>query len=185
MTTDTLSDVGFRLKGGASRNYVKKTWKLSFNKFEKGRKFYQQKKVALKAMQQDVSAIKEILVLSMLYSMNAPAQRYGYSQLFINEQSMGAYLMVEAVDDQFLDSRFGNDDGALFKCNGDLAYLGMDPETYQNLTVGHNNAYNPQTDAAEENFGLLRDFIKILNVTSDEEFVKLLRLYIDIIERFC
>ena len=164
-----MSDVGFRLKGGASRNYFKKTWKLSFNKFEDGRKLYQQKKLQLKAMEQDESAIKEILVLSMLYSMNVPAQRYGYTQLFINEQNMGAYLMIENVDDKFLDSRFGNEDGLLYKCMGDLAYLGSDPETYKNLSV-----YLPKTDAAE-NFDLLRDFITILNVTSDDVFVEELR----------
>jgi len=176
---ETMSDVGFRLKGGASRNYFKKTWKLSFNKFEDGRKLYQQKKLQLKAMEQDESAIKEILVLSMLYSMNAPAQRYGYTQLFINEQNMGAYLMIENVDDKFLDSRFGNEDGLLYKCMGDLAYLGSDPETYKNLTVGSSQAYSPETDAAE-NFDLLRDFITILNVTSDDVFVEELPKIFDV-----
>ena len=106
--------------------------------------------------------------------MNAPAQRYGYTQLFINEQNMGAYLMIENVDDKFLDSRFGNEDGLLYKCMGDLAYLGSDPETYKNLTVGSSQAYSPETDAAE-NFDLLRDFITILNVTSDDVFVEELR----------
>ena len=173
-----MDKVGFRIKGFSSRKYVKKTYKLSFNKFEDGRKWAQQKKLSLKAMEQDVSAIKEVLVLGLLYSMNAPAQRYGYTQLFINNQSMGSYLMLENVDDQFLDSRFGNDKGAFYKCLGTLEYLGEDPELYRNATRFGTTAYSPESDAAED-FTLLRDFIKVLNVTSDAEFVNLLRMVME------
>merc|ERR1712000_325416 len=59
-TEQTLEKVGFRLKGFSTRNYVKKNWKLSFNKFVDGRKWYQQKKLNLKSMQQDVTAMKEV-----------------------------------------------------------------------------------------------------------------------------
>ena len=34
--SETMDKVGFRLKGGASRSYVKKSFKLSFNEFVDG-----------------------------------------------------------------------------------------------------------------------------------------------------
>ena len=33
---EQLDNVGFRIKGGITRNFFKKTFKISFNKFEKG-----------------------------------------------------------------------------------------------------------------------------------------------------
>ena len=127
-------------------------------------------------MQQDPSAIKEKLCSSLLYSLNAPAQRSAYTQLFINDQFMGIYLIIENIDDQYLKSRFGNEDGALYKCVGDLAYLGADPEIYKNLTVFDSQAYEAETDFAEISYGLLRDLLFVINVTSDDDFAQLLRL---------
>ena len=176
VTTQVLDKVGFRLKGHASRRYVKKTFKLSFSKFVTDRKWAQQKKLELKAMQQDVSALKEGTCLDLLYSLNAPAQRYGYAELFINGQSMGAYLMLESLDDQFLDSRLGNDKGAFYKCRGTLEYLGMDPELYRNATSTDGDlAYGPENEAALD-YTLLRDLIRTINAT-DRIFVNSLRAY--------
>ena len=171
-TLQVMDNVGFRLKGGASRNYVKKTWKLNFDEYE-DRKWAQQKKIDLKSLQQDPSAIKEKLCLSLMYSMNAPAQRAAYAQLFINEESMGIYLIEEAIDDQFLKSRFGNEDGALFKCQATLEYLGPDPKLY------NNTSYQPKTKLADSvvGFSLIRDLAYIINATTDEEFAEALRKY--------
>jgi len=172
--TQVMDKVGFRLKGRASRSYVKKTFKLKFNEFVDKRKWAQQKTIELKALQQDPSGIKEKLCQSLFYSMNIPAQRSAYVQLFINEKFMGLYLMIEPVDDQFLKSRFDSEDGAFYKCVGDLAYLGEDPELYRNVSTGRgpnaSHMYQPKSDAAED-FTLLRDFIKVINASSDLEFV--------------
>jgi len=178
-TTEVMEKVGFRIKGFSTRNYVKKNFKLSFSKFVDGRKWAQQKKVNLKSLQQDVSALKEVSVLSLLYAMNVPAQRYGYTQLFINNQSMGNYLILENIDDQFLDSRFGNDKGPFYKCLGTLEYLGEDPELYRNATRFGSAQYSPENDAAQD-FTLLRNFIRVINATSDEEFTTLLPEVFDI-----
>lgn len=127
-------------------------------------------------MQQDVTAMKEVLCISLLYSLNCPTQRYGYTQFFVNNQSMGSYLMLENVDDQYLDSRLGNDKGPFYKCVGDLEYLGTDPEAYKNATAFGTQAYSPESDAAED-YSLLRDFITVINITSDSDFVNRLRKY--------
>lgn len=172
IVTEVMDQVGYRIKGGASRGYAKKSFKIAFDEYV-DRKWAQQKKIGLKAMEMDPSCLKEKLTESLLYSMNAPAQRSSYAQFFINDQFMGVYLILENIDDQFLKSRFGNEDGLLYKCTGDLAYLGWNPEIYKNLTMGSGEnegpTYEAQTDAAED-YTLLRDFIFIVNITDDNLF---------------
>jgi len=43
---------------------------------------------------------------------------------------MGLFIMLENIDGQFLKSRFGNNNGQLYKCVGPLKFLGHDPLLY-------------------------------------------------------
>eukprot|EP01095_Lingulamoeba_sp_RSL-Kostka_P014764 TRINITY_DN6571_c0_g1_i2.p1 TRINITY_DN6571_c0_g1~~TRINITY_DN6571_c0_g1_i2.p1 ORF type:complete len:416 (-),score=139.14 TRINITY_DN6571_c0_g1_i2:73-1320(-) len=180
----TYDNVGFRIKGGASRKYVKKSFKLSFNKYDKGRKWKQLKKLGLKAMQMDLSTVKEILTRNILYSMNVPVQRMSYTQLFINDINFGMYLLLENVDDQYLKSRFNNPNGALYKCTGTLEYLGANPELYKNCTVAKGTAsakpcYIPETDPAVD-FSNFTTFVNILNNSPDSTFVDDIQTIFDV-----
>jgi hypothetical protein len=67
--TETVSDIGFRMKGGVSRSFVKKNWKISFNAFEKGRKWYKMKKLLLRGDELDPSLGRDFLSLSVSRSM--------------------------------------------------------------------------------------------------------------------
>eukprot|EP00339_Tiarina_fusa_P005710 CAMPEP_0116999970 /NCGR_PEP_ID=MMETSP0472-20121206/2482_1 /TAXON_ID=693140 ORGANISM="Tiarina fusus, Strain LIS" /NCGR_SAMPLE_ID=MMETSP0472 /ASSEMBLY_ACC=CAM_ASM_000603 /LENGTH=278 /DNA_ID=CAMNT_0004699535 /DNA_START=850 /DNA_END=1682 /DNA_ORIENTATION=- len=91
---------------------------------------------------------------------------------------MGAFLIEETVDDQFLKSRFGNEDGAFFKCKGPLAYLGPDPNSY-NISD-----YQPGSDLANTviGFSLIRDLTFVINstLTSDLEFAAALPTMFDV-----
>jgi len=47
---------------------------------------------------------------------------------------MGLYLMLENIDSQFLKSRFGNENGQLYKCRAaSFEYLGDDPKLYEEV----------------------------------------------------
>jgi spore coat protein CotH len=97
--SQTFDIIGVRIKGGASRGFSKKSFKLSLNEYE-DYEWAQQKKIALKAMQMDPSATREKLTQALLYSMNAVAQRNSYAELFINDQFMGMYLIQEDIGNQ-------------------------------------------------------------------------------------
>jgi len=66
-------------------------------------------------------------------------------------------------------TRFGNDSGLLYKCAGDLRYLGKDPNIYANLTIGNSHVYEPKTSAAK-NFTQFAEMIEILNLAPPNTF---------------
>lgn len=174
-----FTDIGFRIKGGASRHFLKKNWKFSFNEYVQGQKIYGMSKLNLKSMEMDPGALREKTCIGLLYSMNAYVYRGSYAQLYINGMNMGMYIMLEEINKQFLQSRFGNDNGLLYKCVGDLSYLGADPDLYANCTAGDSMCYTPETDEAED-FSLLRDFIAVLNKTPEDEFEEAIQKIFDV-----
>lgn len=77
--------------------------------------------------------------------MNSPTYRASHAMLYINDQCFGLYYVLEDIDEKFLKSRFGNDKGALYKCEGDLTYQGPNPDIYKNITYANELAYDPKT----------------------------------------
>ena len=174
--SDVVEDVGFRLKGGISRTWAKKTWKLSFNAFEKGRKWKGLKKLSLKGMSFDPSFLRESTSADVLYSMNLPTSRYSFAQLNINGMDFGLVIMIEHIDDRFLKSRFGSADGKLYKCDGTLEYMGPDEQTYRD-----EGDYIPKSDAAEEgDMSELVQLITVLNKAPDETFMEEMEQILDV-----
>jgi len=157
----TFSSVGIRVKGSGSRNFIKKSWKISFNAFVNGQKWKQVNKLLMKDMSSDIACIRELLCRQMLYSLNCPAQRMSFAQLFINDQNFGLFWLQEDIDNDFLQSRYNNDKGSLYKCTGTFAYLGPYPSLYS-------TEYVAETDAAN-NYTSLIHFLKILSKANKTE----------------
>ena len=94
-TSERLEDVGFRIKGGASRAYAKKSWKISFSHFVDDRKWAQQKKISLKSASMDPIYLRERGSFAAIRSMGGPVQRSSYATLYINGQYWGLYILLE------------------------------------------------------------------------------------------
>ena len=63
--------------------------------------------------------------------MASPISRSSYATLYMNNVFYGLYYVIENVDKEFLTSRFGDKKGALYKCNGNLGYMGSNPALYK------------------------------------------------------
>ena len=74
------------------------------------------KSLTLKAENNDPSMIRELMSLQTFRKSDLPAARTHHSEVYINDEYMGIYLNVEQIDDEFVDSRFGNEEGNLYKC---------------------------------------------------------------------
>ena len=174
-TTEVLEDVGMRIKGSLSRGFAKKSWKISFNTFVKGREWAQQKKISLKDAAMDSLYIREKVTQAAIYSMGGPTPRMSHAVVYINEMLWGLYVMLEEpARDEFLKSRFGNSKGSLWKCSGPLKYLGSDPDLYRTLE------YKASNDHAEESYKPLENFISVLNLTPDDEFEEQIQTVMDV-----
>lgn len=160
---DTILNVGFRLRGNTSRTAEKKSFKVSFNTFESGRKFDGLEKMNLNGEHNDPSIIRSKLCWDLLRKMEIPAPRANHVDLYINGNYYGLYMNVEHIDEEFADLRFGNGDGNLYKCTYpvDFTYLGNNPNLYK--FSNNVRAYELKTNTDLDDYSDLANFIDILN----------------------
>lgn len=167
-TTDTLIDsipeIGFRLRGNTSRVSQKKSFKVSFNTFHPGRHFYGLEKLNLNGEHNDPSVIRSKIAWDLYRDFGIPAPRANHVEVYINGDYYGLYINVEHIDEEFVESRFKNKDGNLYKClwPADLDYKGTDPEDYK-YTQGDRRVYDLQTNTAEDDYSDIAQFISHLN----------------------
>ena len=169
---DTLEQVGFRLRGNTSRTSKKKSFKVSFNTFTPGRKYFGVEKMNLNGEHNDPSVMRSKIMWDILRKWNIPAPRANHVRVHINGNYFGLYINVEHIDEEFALSRFGNKDGNLYKClyPADLAYRGPDPDSYK-LWNGTRWTYELKTNLEANDFSDLGELIGILHNTEDQNLV--------------
>jgi hypothetical protein len=163
---DTIEDIGFRLRGNTSRHSAKKSFKVSFNTFESGRDYYGVEKMNLNGEHNDPTVARSKVSWDLCRRAGIPAPRSNFVRVYINNNYYGLYINVEHIDEEFVDKRYGNQSGNLFKClwPADLNYLGDDPELYK-FTAGDRRAYALKTNKAADDYSDIAHFIDVLNNT--------------------
>lgn len=173
---ETWDQVGVRYRGHSSllTGHDENSWiglKLSFEEFGQDRVFHGVEKVNLMGSEGDQSLLREHLALQLLRDLDVPAPRSSYALLYANDVYMGIFASTEEPDDQvYLDARFDDPDGHLYKVSG---YCGATAtlEYWGDLTSEYVETYVP--DAGTEEAHLAQDFIPLLACTalaSDQEF---------------
>jgi spore coat protein H len=167
---DTLDNVGFRLRGNTSRYSAKKSFKVSFNTYEPGRKYYGLEKMNLNGEHNDPTIMRSKTCWDLVREMEIPGSRSNHIQLYVNGDYFGIYINVEHIDEEFVDLRFGTESGNLYKClwPADMNYLGQDPDDYK-FMVGNRRAYDLLTNTEEDNYSDLAHLIDVLNNTPAAE----------------
>jgi|TARA_B100001971_G_C18229060_1_gene562664 hypothetical protein len=91
-------------------------------------------------------------------------------EVYINNDYYGLYISVEHIDEEFVKSRFTNNDGNLFKClyPADLNYLGEDPDLYKFEPYGR-RAYDLKINKEADDYTDIANFIDVLNNTVSNE----------------
>lgn len=167
----TIQNIGFRLRGNTSRASAKKSFKVSFNTFTQGAKFYGLEKMNLNGEHNDPSIIRSKLCRDFFRFMEVPGSRANHVELYINNQFKGLYINVEHIDEEFVENRFGSNNGNLYKClwPADLNYKGTNPNDYK---FGNNGerTYDLKTNVEQDDYSDLAEFINILNNTPLNEF---------------
>lgn len=169
---DTISPVGFRLRGNTSRQAKKKSFKVSFNTFTHGGKYYGVEKLNLNGEHNDPSIMRSKICWDILRKWNIPAPRSNHVRVYINNIYYGLYINVEHIDEEFVKSRFGKNDGNLFKClwPADLDYLGENPDLYK-FESGGRRTYTLKTNKEADDYSDLANYIDVLNNTLNDNFV--------------
>lgn len=167
----TEENIGFRLRGNTSRYSAKKSFKVSINSFTPGRTFQGVEKINLNGEHNDPSISRAKLSWELFRSAGVPASRANHIELYINEEYRGLYINVEHIDEEFVDLRFGNNDGNLYKClyPADLTFLGNDPDLYK-YTQENRRAYELKRNEELDDYSDLANLIDILNNTDPVNF---------------
>lgn len=164
--TDTVTNVGFRLRGNTSRVSGKKSFKVSFNSFE-NQNFYGLDKMNINGEHNDPSISRSKICWDIFRDFEVPGARCNPVELYINTEYKGLYVNVEHVDEEFIELRFGNKEGNLYKClwPADLNYKGSNPDLYKEVYYGI-RAYDLKTNTTTDDYSDLANFIDILNNAS-------------------
>ncbi len=129
--------VGVRFKGNSSlqtswqSGILKLAFKLDFDEFEDhypqidNQRFYGFKKLSLKNNYDDKSMLREKVAGDVFRNAGLVGSHTAFYTLYVDHgdgpQYFGLYTLVEEVDDTVLDTQFSDDDGNLYKPDGDAA----------------------------------------------------------------
>ena len=176
-----VEDIGLRSRGTGSRSSVKPSFRVDFNRFAPDQEFLGLKSVVLRANTQDASMMRERLSMLFVQKMGLPASREVHTRMFVNDEYVGLYTIVESVDKKFLKRNFGEDDGYLYKYDfeaGDLAYnfeyIGPNPSLYSP------KPFQPETHETDPRPQPIVDMIQTLNQSSDGDFLGAMAQYLDL-----
>lgn len=170
--TDTVENVGFRLRGNTSRAAPKKSFKISFNTFDADQSWMGLKKMNLNGEHNDPSALRARLAWECLRDVGIPASRSTHVKLYINGSYRGLYSNTEHIDGEWLEKRFDHAHGNLWKCTygANLAFVSSNPDAYK-FTPGWSDqrVYELKTNRALDDYRSLAEFIDVLNNSPLEE----------------
>jgi spore coat protein CotH len=188
-----VRNIGLRSRGSGSRDPHKPGLKVDFNEFVSGQTFAGLKALALDNFRQDPAMLKESLAMQLFTRAGIPAPRVSHARVFVNGHYHGLYGILEPIDEPFLLSRFGEDDGYLyeFEWGGEYRFewLGADPRRYAGMfeaeTHGSqppellygtlvafvNTATRATRDVWEQEMGRFVDFDHILTYLAVEQFL--------------
>lgn len=163
MGGETWEHVGVRYKGNSSltpygQGREKLSLKLDFDEFEDtypettDQRFYGVKKLVLNNAFRDPSMVRELLCLELMRDLGAHASRASAVRVFLNGTYWGCYVNVEHVDKHFLRDRFDDDDGNLYKPEGEGA----------GLTHFVQETFVKKTNEDEADWGDIQDLIATL-----------------------
>ena len=169
--SDTIQNIGFRLRGNTSLYSAKKSFKVSFNTFSPGASYFGVEKMNLNGEHNDVSIMRSKLGWELIRNRGLPGSRTSYVRLYVNDEYRGLYLNVEHFDETFIERYYGEQIGNLYKClwPATLEYISENPNAYK-LESGGRRIYELKTNLEEDDYTGLARFINTIHNATDESF---------------
>jgi spore coat protein H len=114
-----VRNAAIRVRGVASRNGHKPSFRLDFNRYVTGQTFFGLDALTLDSSWQDPSMITNRLAMLLFRHMGIAAPRVAHVRLFQGaaREYVGVYAVTEEVVESFLRDRFGEDTGYLYEFN--------------------------------------------------------------------
>jgi spore coat protein H len=180
-----FTNVAVRYKGNGtwmmSQGSIKRSMKVDLNEFVKGQKIAGISKLNFHNAVTDASWMNEVLSHALYREAGVAAPRTAYAKVYVtvpgkhDHKYLGLYSVVENIDDNFIDERFGTSKGALFKpVTPELfADLGDDWSQYK-------QTYDPKNEPSSAQTQRVIEFAKLVSHAKDEEFQSKVGEYLDL-----
>jgi len=178
-----LPNCGFKEKGNASNSLInygkKKPLKLSFDEFA-NQTLNGLKKINLNNFTNDPSLLHDVICLKLMRDEGIFASRTSFAKLWVNQEFIGLYVIIENVDKTFLKSKYGssNNDGNLYKTDRNaqvyLNWLGWESSAYKDKKLELN------TNETVDDWSKLISFINFLNNDNGPDFKQELEKRFDV-----
>ena len=113
----TLRDVGVHLKGMGSFRplHEKPSFAVKFDRFAPGQVYTGLSKIMLNNASQDGTYLAEAMATQMFRDAGVPASRVAHAFVEFNGRPLGLYVLVEAMNKDFLKQHFRNSKGNLYE----------------------------------------------------------------------
>ncbi|MFJ4438981.1 CotH kinase family protein [Streptomyces sp. NPDC088923] len=149
-------------------------WLVKIDEFVEGRAYQGEREISLRPGSNEQVPLNEALALSLTAKSGQKAERYGFTELKVNNRPAATRLMVEAPDTDYAED-VANGDGVLYKAkaSGSFAYQGDDPTDYE-------NSFKQLNKVGSQDLEPVMKLIKWANKASDEEFARDLHQYVDV-----
>ncbi|MDK9700112.1 MAG: CotH kinase family protein [bacterium] len=176
--TLVLDSIGVRYKGNSSytmsSNTPKKPFEFKFNEFKDSQSLFGLHRLNVHNGMSDPSFMREAIAYGIARRY-MPASRTTYADVYIDNELIGFYSIIEQMDKIFLARHFLSNGFNLYKAGNDgapLAYRG----TVQSL---YESEYELKTNETENDWSRFIVMLDMLNNASDGEFVELAGEYLD------
>jgi spore coat protein CotH len=177
---------GIRSRGLGSRSGTKPGLRVDFDRYATDQQFLGLKSLILDNLTQDASGIHETVAMALFARLGIPAPREAHARLYVNNEYVGLYAIVESVDKDLLARVFGvldddtQNDGYLFEFNyldeWRFGYLGGDLEPYK----ARFDATTNESKSDEEKYRPIETLVRLVNETAPDRLTDAIGGLLDI-----
>jgi spore coat protein CotH len=182
----TVRNAGIRSRGLGSRSGTKPGLRVDFDRYATDQTFLGLKSIVLDNLTQDSSGVHETVAMKVFARLGVPAPREAHVRLYVNNELIGLYAVVESIDKNFLARVYGSigddvqNDGYLYEFEWidpwRFAYLGSDLNSYK-------PRFDPKTHESKsdaELYGPIENLVRLANELAPEQLVPVIGEHLDL-----
>jgi spore coat protein CotH len=181
-----VRNIGIRSRGTGSRSGVKPGLRVDFDRFTSGQRFVGLKSFILRNQTQDPSGVRERVSMAFFRRMGLVAEREAHVKLYVNNEYVGLFTIVESPDKDFVQKNFAENEGWIYEFHFDNAavaagakpfvfqYLGPSAELYVPVP------FKPETHEDDPQGEVIAHWIQAINDTNAASWRTSMAQYLDL-----
>src|SRR5258705_1764345 len=179
-----IRNSGIRVRGNATRNDHKPSFRIDFNRYVDGQDFFGLKAIVLNNQWHDQSMLHDRLLIVVFRRMGIPGRLQAHVRLFVGagREYAGVYTISEEISKTFLQANFGEDDGYLYEFHkqADEVYGLQDPGPSLGWFIPRFEPKTHETESVANLYLPVRSLIQAINDAPPNDLESQLGEYLDV-----